>query len=189
MFTILPTRVGVFPSMTSSAQSSTHFPHTSGGVSECENNSWLYGIFSPHEWGCFLRATREAGVRKIFPTQVGVFPRDGACGMTASYFPHTSGGVSEEVSNGGTIPTFSPHEWGCFRRDLGRCSDAILPTRVGVFLTASGSTGRTSYFPHIGGGVSHFWDCVCGCYSFSPHKWGCFYANRLIRKRAIILPT
>ena len=50
---VFPTHVGVFPAPCRSPRHSCGLPHTRGGVSRCMRGRRLYGMSSPHTWGCF----------------------------------------------------------------------------------------------------------------------------------------
>ena len=70
---VFPTCVGVFPSPTSSPQTSSSLPHVCGGVPEYGYNPQFYASSSPRVWGCSPGIGNNAGGRIVFPTCVGVF--------------------------------------------------------------------------------------------------------------------
>ena len=69
-------------------------PHVRGGVSYALQRDVDLGASSPRAWGCFPDDVLLNGQQAVFPTCVGVFPRQ-ACGSSLSTgLPHVRGGVS-----------------------------------------------------------------------------------------------
>ena len=112
---VFPTCVGVFPRPEPPAGGRLRLPHVRGGVSPRHADSWVDIASSPRAWGCFFwNAVRLAHIL-VFPTCVGVFPRQ----IPTALFPRWS----------------SPRAWGCFLVHswyTGR--HGVFPTCVGVFL-------------------------------------------------------
>lgn len=50
------------------------FPHAGGDVSEALSSPVGGYVFSPRRWGCFRDEVVPVENRKVFPTQVGMFP-------------------------------------------------------------------------------------------------------------------
>src|SRR5690606_18705705 len=105
---------------------------------------------SPRPWGCFLRHTNYAHLKRVFPTSVGVFLyRDRHYGRNGS-LPHVRGGVSYEKLLRFTPEQSSPRPWGCFQHpgaiDVGL---TVFPTSVGVFLPKYRAESATWGLPHV----------------------------------------
>ena len=134
-YNVFPTRVGVFLSWENCVRKDVSFPHASGGVSFYSWGFPFLSKFSPREWGCFYLHSKNTGSGKVFPTRVGVFPRERKPASMQNCFPHASGGVSGNSCVLVFWQQFSPREWGCFRIfRINLSTYAVFPTRVGVFL-------------------------------------------------------
>ncbi len=126
------------------------------------------------------------GMVYVFPTHVGVFPKEERDQWRERRLPHARGGVSAHVgvfppfilyifsldglphARGGVSrgkpepdphPASSPRTWGCFswwRNDT--VSAAVFPTHVGVF--------------HARGGLVRFWHCLPHARGGAPSR-GC----------------
>ena len=92
---VFPTPVGVFPCCRRSPAAWRRLPHARGGVSNIIVPSNRQNSSSPRPWGCFLRPDRQAVVRRVFPTPVGVFLLPFWLGQNCSCLPHARGGVSQ----------------------------------------------------------------------------------------------
>ena len=72
---VFPTLVGVFPSFGYLAAYSCGLPHARGGVSSWNCTASTAHRSSPRSWGCFLARAPDDTASKVFPTLVGVLPR------------------------------------------------------------------------------------------------------------------
>ena len=115
-FSVFPTQVGMFLDRRRSTCRICSFPHAGGDVSLPESVTPVSVGFSPRRWGCFRYCLERSWLRRVFPTQVGMFP---SClrGLVQPWrFPHAGGDVSRRTSSRLTASSFSPRRWGCFRR-------------------------------------------------------------------------
>ena len=111
------------------------FPHAGGDVSTVYATASEDTPFSPRRWGCFYMNERNKALTKVFPTQVGMFPKFMKNFSFSDCFPHAGGDVSHAPKTsalkrlgfphaGGDVSTwhqagpacgmFSPRRWGCF---------------------------------------------------------------------------
>ena len=110
-------------------------PHVRGGVSNFAEKGGRRHASSPRAWGCFFAVPPEARRQGVFPTCVGVFPRQATGEGASSRLPHVRGGVSGKSKAGLLRPLSSPRAWGCFCFDqFHRRASVVFPTCVGVFL-------------------------------------------------------
>ena len=72
---VFPTHVGVFPKRMVRLADTTGLPHACGGVSVAEGCLPSNVKSSPRMWGCFRKCLVAPCFSKVFPTHVGVFPR------------------------------------------------------------------------------------------------------------------
>ena len=72
---VFPTLVGVFPKKAALGGLLGCLPHARGGVSRAEYATFLSRRSSPRSWGCFRDERRDLTREVVFPTLVGVFPR------------------------------------------------------------------------------------------------------------------
>ena len=131
---VFPTCVGVFLPFAGLTAARCGLPHMRGGVSLF--NQCLAGVrkSSPHAWGCFAHRRKSTGLKKVFPTCVGVFLSLITRRKRMHCLPHMRGGISQDDYPGLGDWWSSPHAWGCFFHHLRRDSAAgVFPTRVGVF--------------------------------------------------------
>ena len=92
----------------------------------------------------------------VFPTHVGVFPRDALKGQDTISLPHARGGVSITIRRAADDRKSSPRTWGCFCSLLHLFRAVmVFPTHVGVFLIPEEAGLRASSLPHARGGVSN----------------------------------
>ncbi len=111
---VFPTGVGVFPRYADSGNQAIGLPHGRGGVSACTAYQGAQQMSSPRAWGCFLRVDGAWSGFKVFPTGVGVFPKQWAVNVLISGLPHGRGGVSDEPLVIAAENASSPRAWGCF---------------------------------------------------------------------------
>ena len=136
---VFPTQVGMFLDRSLSDGLLARFPHAGGDVSPgmpCASSSCR---FSPRRWGCFRYCLERSWLRRVFPTQVGMFlSRRLSIGRRGS-FPHAGGDVSVTSSLRFRRSLFSPRRWGCFHQLRGsNTSRLVFPTQVGMFPKGSG---------------------------------------------------
>jgi hypothetical protein len=72
---VFPTRVGVFLSFAGYRFRCPSLPHARGGVSSLDDAGVVLDQSSPRAWGCFRTDDYSVGIKSVFPTRVGVFPR------------------------------------------------------------------------------------------------------------------
>lgn len=111
---VLPTLVGVFPTLSTRIGRRRRFPHSSGGVSQVPHSSRTSRPSSPRSWGCFQPHSEAHKGDHDLPAPAGVFPRATVRRSRPRSLPRASGGVSLAI---GREP----------RKDI------VLPTPVGVF--------------------------------------------------------
>ena len=146
-----------------------------GGVS-LRHLSWPPEYrYSPHAWGCFHFKGMEYYRTNVFPTCVGVFPKDAGKCLKPLSIPHMRGGVSDQTYDELRERAYSPHAWGCFccSDSRGSCT-AVFPTCVGVFLYTMIRGYVPNGIPHMRGGVSVACILIVWVFKYSPHAWGCF---------------
>ena len=73
---VFPTRVGVFLLYISLSYRQKSLPHPRGGVSGISDAFAQLGKSSPPAWGCFRPRLRGTSRGTVFPTRVGVFPKN-----------------------------------------------------------------------------------------------------------------
>ena len=151
---------------------------------------WSGQASSPHAWGCFRSAAASGGSRFVFPTRVGVFPREPSVSQAQEGLPHTRGGVSGPPGCMTRCCGSSPHAWGCFSPYARPARvHGVFPTRVGVFLRPPRLSGQPHRLPHTRGGVSTI-ALGRGCAdTSSPHAWGCFCSTGQPRRPGLVFPT
>ncbi len=132
------------------------FPHAGGDVSKFFISLSPIVWFSPRRWGCFRYCLERSWLRRVFPTQVGMFlSRRLSIGRRGS-FPHAGGDVSIMPSGSSSAMAFSPRRWGCFPNlRFPSVSKLVFPTQVGMFPQSALFRCSSSGFPHAGGDVSH----------------------------------
>ena len=150
-------------------------PHVRGGVSDEKRMPRRGRQSSPRAWGCFRGKTLGVSMNSVFPTCVGVFPRQEVFIGSRGRLPHVRGGVSLRPNAPDTLLSSSPRAWGCFSRTPSRCQrHAVFPTCVGVFRQATRRSGLPPSLPHVRGGVSIVLGYVIADIQSSPRAWGCF---------------
>ena len=127
---------------------------------------------------------------RVFPTCVGVFPKDRRiCGRSYS-LPHVRGGVSVYCAVLGRSASSSPRAWGCFRgQRFLPLFVRVFPTCVGVFLYMCFTRSCSSGLPHVRGGVSKEDVKEAEPKESSPRAWGCFRNSRYMRRCHDVFPT
>ncbi len=129
-------------------------------------------------WGCFQKKSFAELVRSVFPTHVGVFPRNRSKSSAELCLPHACGGVSEAAGLLGKLCESSPRMWGCFQFiPPSRKNGLVFPTHVGVFPVRQGTVRRGLGLPHACGGVSLVKYKQIRSDVSSPRMWGCFYCG------------
>ena len=126
----------------------------------------------------------------VFPTHVGVFPRNSRKGTPRLCLPHARGGVSFFVTYPATYWMSSPRTWGCFLEyAIEHESEDVFPTHVGVFPQNVAKKKRKRRLPHARGGVSFFIHGVIYEKTSSPRTWGCFWFGWYGPDRPAVFPT
>ena len=152
---VFPTHVGVFLHEFNTGRPGSGLPHARGGVSIKTDTSYLAQRSSPRTWGCFLEGWGAICACVVFPTHVGVFPRDPLSSFSGARLPHARGGVSTQKRG---VLTHSP----------------VFPTHVGVFPSNFRHPPDTKSLPHARGGVSTIPRTLPSSKRSSPRTWGCF---------------
>lgn len=106
--------MGVFLVTIEDALAGGCFPHACGGVS----NNTVIDVngrqSSPRLWGCFPGMVWRLVYCTVFPTPVGVFPRELPSRAAVRRLPHACGGVSTDYPAYLVADMSSPRLWGCF---------------------------------------------------------------------------
>ena len=92
---VFPTPVGVFLTFAHEPGSAYRLPHARGGVSSAAVVAAYKAQSSPRPWGCFRENAKLFTLEVVFPTPVGVFPRQNQDALPDVSLPHARGGVSE----------------------------------------------------------------------------------------------
>ena len=111
---VFPTQVGMFLLRKASTSTTQCFPHAGGDVSTGQKSTRTLAAFSPRRWGCFRRDEPQRDPPSVFPTQVGMFPRELTPSRVGPRFPHAGGDVSSDERRCAVVVPFSPRRWGCF---------------------------------------------------------------------------
>ena len=111
---VFPTHVGVFLPDEKVEERIKCLPHARGGVSMAGTFYTSRALSSPRTWGCFLQRFRLLRVRWVFPTHVGVFPKERKKWTIPYCLPHARGGVSADWAYEWIQKESSPRTWGCF---------------------------------------------------------------------------
>ena len=131
---VFPTHVGVFLLLLARVILQVSIPHSCGGVSTIFPSSCKPQLYSPLMWGCFPIWFYFGCLQRVFPTHVGVFPKDKYTKLQKTGIPHSCGGVSSLHSCIISVALYSPLMWGCFFPILClKKSRIVFPTHVGVF--------------------------------------------------------
>ncbi len=147
-------------------------------------------VSSPRRWGCFRERRANERRYKVFPTQVGVFPKIRIADEKKARLPHAGGGVSYRATCKNQSGTSSPRRWGCFYSLLPlRAFSLVFPTQVGVFLKVAAGLKDTLGLPHAGGGVSQSLLEADGLVLSSPRRWGCFQVASVTDMLMYVFPT
>ena len=144
---------------------------------------------SPRPWGCFLPEWGDWKRRTVFPTPVGVFPRQAAADLAADRLPHARGGVSSPRGDWKRRTRSSPRPWGCFRHRHHQHHHHVFPTPVGVFLMAKAAQLNAFCLPHARGGVSMLTEAEKEWLESSPRPWGCFRPHPASVRLRLVFPT
>ena len=136
----------------------------------------MYVRSSPRTWGCFSSLAMLNSQKIVFPTHVGVFPKEERDQWRERRLPHARGGVSDGGKKILTHAESSPRTWGCFcpRQSIPRPFE-VFPTHVGVFLAPPVHSKAFRGLPHARGGVSTTMIALTVMLVSSPRTWGCFF--------------
>ena len=170
---VFPTHVGVFLFSCHAQLPKNCLPHARGGVSMVSPAVMLCSSSSPRTWGCFFMNSKFMGMVYVFPTHVGVFPKEERDQWRERRLPHARGGVSDGGKKILTHAESSPRTWGCFlpRQSIPRPFE-VFPTHVGVFLVEIESEDTPQGLPHARGGVSRSGRACPVLALSSPRTWG-----------------
>ena len=120
---------------------------------------------------------------ELFPTPVGVFPKDKPFTVCPQSLPHARGGVSDVTKELKAVKASSPRPWGCFRDiDAFKKAGLVFPTPVGVFLLSYIVQNMADGLPHARGGVSAQKAVRVRVARSSPRPWGCFLDAHSVEK-------
>ncbi len=145
---------------------------------------------SPRPWGCFRQGSETSKNGRVFPTPVGVFPKQASMKAVFTSLPHARGGVSFYLPRFHQGIRSSPRPWGCFPDRVGQLGDALVfPTPVGVFLEAGSGGLWRQRLPHARGGVSNLSLFRITIILSSPRPWGCFFQKGGTGKVIDVFPT
>ena len=132
----------------------------------------------------------QAYMYSVFPTCVGVFPKESFICSHVPRLPHVRGGVSVARLRRLKASQSSPRAWGCFSRTR-PCPEClpVFPTCVGVFLGKVPWGTSSKGLPHVRGGVSVYLLAKSGAMPSSPRAWGCFCGTDLRLWHLSVFPT
>ena len=150
---VFPTPVGVFPIYYFLSILQFGLPHARGGVSQVHCITLKTAQSSPRPWGCFPLLPVIFKVSVVFPTPVGVFPREDCLLSLSAALPHARGGVSFSSLSTPNLSTSSPRPGGVSK------PPEFSARLTRVFPTPGGCFHQTKRLPS-GTGVS------------SPRSWG-----------------
>ena len=132
----------------------------------------------------------QAYMYSVFPTCVGVFPKESFICSHVPRLPHVRGGVSVARLRRLKASQSSPRAWGCFSRTR-PCPEClpVFPTCVGVFLGKVPWGTSSKGLPHVRGGVSA--KIMTGQVTIvsSPRAWGCFCLSARQERGYAVFPT
>ena len=104
--------------------------------------------------------------------------------------PHARGDVPRSGEQHAFLGCFSPRPWGCSDAHVADPpSVVLLPTPVGMFLTADRCTSSNRTSPHARGDVPQPRRRVLPDALFSPRPWGCSALLGPARQSQALLPT
>ena len=165
-------------------------PHARGGVSGALQLPRVVAESSPRPWGCFRTCPPCTAFCVVFPTPVGVFPIRSIQIGPRTGLPHARGGVSPLPLRLEAIAVSSPRPWGCFLDELEMLAkEAVFPTPVGVFLSATSLRSPVTCLPHARGGVSIWTLMPVSSSASSPRPWGCFSRPLVKLSKISVFPT
>ena len=110
---LFPTHVGVYRRGVSRVAGWQAIPHARGGVPRELEGAGRKKGYSPRTWGCTGEASREASVRLLFPTHVGVYRTIRRTRGSRRPIPHARGGVPRTSLPKLLQTHYSPRTWGC----------------------------------------------------------------------------
>ena len=165
-------------------------PHGRGDVSDLTHMCILQTWSSPRAWGCFSTGGSAVVSRKVFPTGVGMFPKEHFVVTTHGCLPHGRGDVSESNKRRLITNESSPRAWGCFRLEFHERQEAhVFPTGVGMFPIVYRKTDDLIRLPHGRGDVSMVSTFPVSDSKSSPRAWGCFLTSSTDFADLIVFPT
>ncbi|SMG65755.1 conserved hypothetical protein [methanotrophic bacterial endosymbiont of Bathymodiolus sp.] len=168
----------------------TGLPHARGGVSFAISHVAFFLTSSPRPWGCFYMPDCKSGLHTVFPTPVGVFPKDKSISDALNGLPHARGGVSYSFLVSKEMAESSPRPWGCFFPiSKGFYATHVFPTPVGVFPYLKNPPHLFYRLPHARGGVSHNFSSQMVDDASSPRPWGCFLSITPRPSVSTVFPT
>ena len=97
---VFPTGVGMFLVFAGILGVVACLPHGRGDVSVGRVHPGLVPQSSPRAWGCFLFGVPATGLSRVFPTDVGMFPRSMITSPNWSSFPRERGDVFDSANCG-----------------------------------------------------------------------------------------
>lgn len=115
-----PRTLGVFPATRSRRTGRESLPHARGGVSIPIIPNRLLLESSPRTWGCFRYLCSARHELQVFPTHVGVFPKNLTAMLSGCCLPHARGGVSVKTAAPATQRDSSTRPWGLLPPSLPR---------------------------------------------------------------------
>ena len=187
---VFPTPVGVFLAVAGLDEAGVCLPHARGGVSGHVDVDAAIGASSPRPWGCFPFSYSAKSASTVFPTPVGVFPKEHSWFRAKDCLPHARGGVSKSREEALKIAQSSPRPWGCFRHQVRHApGEEVFPTPVGVFPPSRAMLELMACLPHARGGVSDELARAKIEARSSPRPWGCFLPRVHTSTGSAVFPT
>ena len=187
---VLPTRVGMVRSATSSHTSWGCSPHTRGDGPTHNTTKCHMPPFSPHAWGWSVTGRDDAGQAGVLPTRVGMVRNTRSRRSWLSGSPHTRGDGPASMRAAMTDTLFSPHAWGWSVEGVRvHAHGVVLPTRVGMVRSGPALARDPRGSPHTRGDGPVSKTIWLGSIPFSPHAWGWSEGDGRGQHRRAVLPT
>ena len=119
----------------------------------------------------------------MFPVPIGITQSIDGC-------PHASGDVPPPTRIRAAEAGLSPREWGCSLAEaVGGLLTQVVPTRVGMFLSADLVSKAATSCPHASGDVPYALHEQDQPHVLSPREWGCSPTYDFGQSASGVVPT
>ena len=170
---VVPTHVGVDPLMATTTSPGPCCPHARGGGPSGPGPEALTGALSPRTWGWTRHGPARRPRTRVVPTHVGVDPSGFGRRVQMVRCPHARGGGPSTGTTTRATRTLSPRTWGWTDSiSLGLEALHVVPTHVGVDLTADFPSASVCRCPHARGGGPFPYGYQVKAGPLSPRTWG-----------------